>query len=112
MVKTKRYAMSRLRRLMMCAVLGIKVEVTKNPPPYIRILAMNSKGMKLLKSAHEKTELPVITKPASVNKLSGSALKMFQLEAAATDFYVLAYPKEEERSGGQEWRQSPIVVRE
>ena len=109
-VKTKRYTMSRLRRMLLCAALGIKSEDTRLSPPYLRVLAMNNKGMELLGIARKKTKLPIITKPASVNKLSASAIRMFNLEAAATDFYVLAYPKEEERAGGQEWRQSPIII--
>lgn len=110
MVKTKRYPMSRIRRMLMCAVLGIKKEDTRMPPPYIRVLAMNKTGMKLLRAAEKKSELPIITKPAAVNKLCDSAIKLFNLEAAATDFYVLGYQQENERKGGQEWRQSPIVA--
>jgi hypothetical protein len=110
MVKTKRYAMSRLRRMLMCAVLGISAEDTVKPPPYIRVLAMNPTGMKLLGSARKKTELPIITKPASVHKASKRVSKLFHLEAAATDLYVLAYPDEAQRGGGQEWKQSPIIV--
>ena len=109
-VKTKRYPMSRLRRILMCAVLGIKVENAESPPPYARVLAMNTKGMELLKKARKITKMPIITKPASVSKLCESAIKIFNLEASATDFYVLTYPNVNERSGGQEWRQSPAIV--
>jgi len=108
--KTKRYTMSRLRRLLMCAVLGIKAEDSRKPPPYARILAMDSIGMKLLGMARKKTELPVIVKPASVYKLSDHARRIFNLEAAATDLYALAYRDEEKRRGGQEWRQPPVIV--
>jgi predicted nucleotidyltransferase len=108
-VKTKRYVMSRLRRMLICAAIGIKTEHTQSPPPYIRVLAMNEKGMELLKKARTKARLPIITKPASVRKLCLSAQRMFNLEAAATDLYVLAYGKREERFGGSEWRISPTV---
>ena len=109
-VKTKRYTMARLRRLLVCAALGIKADDAAKDPQYARVLAMNATGMKLLAKARQKTGIPIITKPASVYKLDEAAVKMFELEAAATDFYVLAYPREEERSGGQEWRSSPVVV--
>jgi len=109
-VKSKRYAMARLRRLLMCAVLGISRDYTSTPPPYIRVLAMNEKGMALLRSARKKAKLPIITKPASVHQMAQDAKKLFDLEAAATDFYVLAYKNESERVGGQEWRQSPVVM--
>jgi len=109
-VKTKRYAMSRLRRMLMCAVLGITANDTMLPPPYIRVLAFNRKGMVLLRAARKKSELPIITKPASVYKLSGRAVSLFCREVSATDFYVLAYRDEKNRSGGQEWRQSPLCL--
>jgi len=109
-VKTKRYAMSRLRRILITAALGITAGDSADPPPYIRILAMNDNGIRLLKSVRKRTELPVIIKPASVLKLSKAAIRTFHKEAAATDFYSLAYSGEEERAGGREWRQSPVVV--
>jgi len=108
--KTKRYVMSRLRRMLICACLGITAEVTEQPPPYIRVLAMNSRGMELLKQARKKTRLPVITKPASVHKLPEHAVRMFEIEATATDLYTLAYPDENKRAGGSEWRQTPFVA--
>jgi len=110
-IKTKRYTMSRLRRILMCATLGISKEIVQMPPQYIRVLAMNEKGMELLGIARKKAKLPIITKPASVYKLNETAIKIFELEASATDFYVLAYPNEAQRVGGQEWRQSPIIIK-
>ena len=109
-VKTKRYVMSRLRRMLMCACLGITAEDTAKPPPYARVLAMNRVGMKLLASARKTTKIPIITKPASVQKLSGRACELFNKEAAATDFYTLGYQNEMFRSGGQEWRQTPVII--
>ena len=109
-IKTKRYSMSRLRRLLVCACLGITVGDTLEPPPYIRVLAMNQTGMKLLKEAYKKTRTPIIIKPASARKIPGRVGEIFRKEAAATDFFSLAYPRESNRTGGQEWRGSPFVV--
>jgi len=108
--KTKRYTLARLRRILMCASLGIQKEDSRQAPPYSRVLAMNNTGKRLLGQAREKAKLPIVTKPASVQKLSGSAIRLFDLESAATDFYVLGYQNENQRSGGQEWRRSPIIV--
>jgi len=108
--KTKRYAMSRLRRLLMCAVLGVRREAAELPPPYIRVLAMNDKGKKLLGAARKKAELPVIVKPSSAKKLTERAADMFETDAAATDFYVLAFNDPKERSGGKEWSVNPVII--
>ena len=109
-IKTKRYAMSRLRRMLMFACLGFTEDDMIEPPPYIRVLAINQAGMKLIKEAQAKTNLPIITKPAAAKKLPGRAGELFRKEAAATDFYTLGYPNEKERRGGQEWTISPAVV--
>ncbi len=108
--KTKRYALSRLRRMALCAALGITAADTKRPPEYIRVLALNQTGRQLLREIKEKASLPVVTKPAGVKALGERALSMFQQEAAATDLYALAYPKPENRTGGQEWTTSPAVL--
>ena len=109
-IKTKRYPMSRLRRMLMCACLGIKAEDSAFPPPYIKLLAMNEVGAKLLKSAKENSKLPIITKPAEGKKLSGRAKDLFKIEVSATDFYSLALSSEKERRGGKEWVTSPVVI--
>ena len=111
-VKTKRYAMSRLRRMLMCLCLGITAADTALPPPYIRVLAINGAGMRLLKEAGMKTRLPIITKPASAQKLPEPARSLFYKEAAATDFYALAYRDETQRIGGAEWLTSPYIMRD
>ena len=111
-IKTRRYAMSRLRRMLMCACLGITADDTLISPPYIRVLAMNRTGMNLLKAARSKTTTPVITKPASAKTMPGRVGELFLKEAAATDFYSLAYQEESERTGGREWRDSPVVFEE
>ena len=109
-VKTKRYAMSRIRRMLMCACLGITAVDSQEPPPYIRVLAMNKTGTRLLKEARERAKLPIITKPASAKMLPERASELFRKEAAATDFYVLGYQCENNREGGQEWRATPRVI--
>ena len=97
--------------MLMCACLGITAADTVEQPPYIRVLAMNRTGMKLLRNARENAKLPIITKPASSKKIPGRTAGLFALEAAATDFYVLAYKDETQRCGGQEWRKGPVVIK-
>ena len=110
LLKTKRYSMSRIRRMLINACLGFSAADVQEPPPYIRVLAMNRTGMRLLRAARRKALLPIITKPASVSKISGRASDLFAKEVAATDFYVLAYQDEISRSGGHEWRKTPVII--
>jgi predicted nucleotidyltransferase len=107
--KTKRYVMSRLKRMMMCACLGVTSSDAEAPPRYIRVLAANGAGRALLRKISANADIPVITKPASAKRLPPEALEQFMKTAAATDFYVLAYRDAEARRGGQEWTTSAKI---
>jgi predicted nucleotidyltransferase len=107
-VKTKRYALSRIRRAVMCLWLGITEADAALPPQYLRLLAANEKGRALLHSA--KPSVPIITKPASAKKLPGEAARLFALEARSTDLYSLCFKNAADRGGGSEWTTSPIML--
>jgi predicted nucleotidyltransferase len=108
--KTKRSAMSRIRRVVLSACLGLTAEDARSAPPYIRVLAANGTGRTLINRIKVSSSLPVITKPAAAKQLSGAAAALFQKEAAAADFYALAFRTEPDRAGGREWRLGPIII--
>lgn len=108
--KSKRYALARIRRMCMCAALGVREGMNAGTPPYARVLAANARGRELLKTAGESGRIPVVTKPAAVRGLSKECEDVFALGAAARDFYVLGSAAEAERRGGTEWRTGPKIV--
>ena len=110
--KTKRYALSRIRRMCMCAALGVKAGMAEELPPYARVLSANAKGCALLREISRRAEIPVITKPASVRELSAECREIFSLGAAAHDLYVLGFCAREEKKGTKEWRTSPKIVQD
>lgn len=109
-VKTKRYPMSRLRRLLTCAVLDIRTDTAGDTPPYARVLAANETGRALLREMDGKTAVPIITKPAAVNDIGGEAQRIFTLAANARDFYALGYEAAGARAGGSDWRFGPTMI--
>ncbi|MFR0795252.1 MAG: nucleotidyltransferase family protein [Oscillospiraceae bacterium] len=46
--KSKRYALSRIRRMTMCAALGVTAGMDAGTPPYARVLAIGAQGRELL----------------------------------------------------------------
>ncbi len=109
-VKTKRYPYARLRRMALWGYLGITPQDKPKTAPYLRVLSANERGRTLLSQMRTTATVPVITKPADVSKLSPQAQTLFHLEAKATDLYTLAYPDLAQATGGQEWRQSPVMI--
>ena len=109
--KTKRYALSRIRRMIFCAYLGITKEESTTPPPYARVLAFSDKGREVLKLARKRATLPLITKPAHAFDLGGDARKIFEREALACDLYNLALPCWKDIRWGDDWRKDAIYVK-
>lgn len=87
-VKTKRYTMARLRRILMNMIIGVTENDWKTLPPYARILAINERGREILSRCKE-SEIPFGTSLSSLSKTSENAARFAQLEAAASDIFGL-----------------------
>ncbi len=90
-IKTKRYTMARIRRILMCAAFNINNEYLKKEPPYIHILGCSSKGEDLIKEIAKKTNLPLVITAKDALKLEGFAKKTFELEEYTTGLYAMAF---------------------
>ena len=108
--KTKRYAMARLRRMVLWAYLGLTPADLPADPPYLRVLAANETGCRLLARMRRTAAVPVLTKPTQVRRLGPEARRLFELEVRAADLYTLAYPRLEAAGGGAEWREGPVIL--
>ncbi len=108
--KTKRYAYARLSRMVLWAYLGLEPGDFPAELPYLRVLAANGTGRRLLGRMRETASVPVLTKPADVRALSPAARHLFALEARSTDLYTLAYPDLSAARCGEEWREGPVIL--
>lgn len=90
-IKSKRYPMARLRRILLDLLIGIRPAHTEAPPPYGRILALNERGRDILTVAKKcGTTLPYATSLAKLADLGGDCKICADLEARATAVYGLA----------------------
>lgn len=108
--KSKRYALSRIRRMTMCACLSVREGMAEGVPPYARLLAASERGRELLRRAQDKSRIPIITKAAAARQLPRETLSVFELGSGARDLYVLGYRAAAERRGGTDWRTGPALV--
>lgn len=106
----KRFTAARMRRMLLCAALGICAEDTKDMPPYIRVLASDEKGREFLSLKRGNTALPIINKTAEIKKLGFQAQKVFKLCAEAHELYCLCCPTPEHPEPGEDWRRTQTVV--
>ena len=90
-LKTRRYPLSRLRRILWSALIGMTESDTQGTPPYIRVLAMNNRGREILAKA--SPSLQIFTRTAQLDELNDRAKHIFDLECIATDLHALTQPK-------------------
>lgn len=94
-IKTKRYTKTRVQRILIHTLLGIKKNILieqKETPQYARILAFSKNGKKLIPELVKKSRIPIVTSVNKFIKNSTEAQKeMLTLDILATDIYSLGY---------------------
>lgn len=104
-VKSKRYTLSRIRRILYSTLLGLTKDVCSLPPSYIRVLGMNDKGRELLRTMKDTATLPIVIKPADYK-----GDRIFDINTQAEDIFSLCCVNPEKRSGGADLRMTPVII--
>ena len=86
-IKSKRYTMARVRRLVLSAFLGIDNSYFQKEPPYVRVLGFNDNACKYLSGNGIK---PIITKVSQINMLNEFSKKVFETENRINKIYALS----------------------
>lgn len=89
-IKSKRYTMARIRRIIYNMLIGITKSDLAVLPPYARVLAVNERGRDILSKAKQTASIPVNTSLAKLADTSDNARRFAQLEGRASDIYALA----------------------
>lgn len=89
-VKTKRYTMATVRRMIIAPFLGIKKE--EPTIPFLRVLAFNSRGAEIMKNVKKSSGSPLITNFTPELAAVPEFAEQIALERRATDIFSLATP--------------------
>jgi len=108
--KSRRYALARIRRMLLGAALGLEKGMNAGVPPYIRVLAADSTGCALLAEMKRKASLPLITRAGAVRGLDEESQRVFELGSRAHDLWVLGRDKPLLRNGDEDFRKAPMVL--
>lgn len=89
-IKTKRYTMARVRRIVLSAFLGITRKDTPASVPYVRVLGFTERGREILRIARNTATIPIVMKASDIDDIDNPmARKLFELESRSTDQYVM-----------------------
>jgi predicted nucleotidyltransferase len=109
LIKTKRYPLARLRRILLCCLLGITKKDVKTPPAYIRVLGMNDKGKEILSAAAKNCPLPMDTSLLKLSKTGENQRRQAHLEETAGNLYALA--QEKVRQCGLDYSMPAVIIK-
>jgi predicted nucleotidyltransferase len=102
LIKSKRYTLSRIKRILINCLLGIDknaAPLLRNSSRYARVLGVREKSKKLLSLFSKTSSIPIITSPA------GFSSKSLALDIYATDIRALL----EQKPAGQDYTNRLIV---
>ena len=104
LARSRRYPLSRIRRLTLCAYLGITDTLAHLPPSFVTVLAMNRRGRQVLRQFKTSCSLSVITKPVQARAFlpNTPAQQLWALTMQADDQYSFPAP------AGAGWKQTPF----
>lgn len=85
-LKSKRYTLARIRRLILNAFFGFDNSFFMKTPPYVRVLGASELGLKELSKG---TVYDIVIKPSQIKDLGVDAQKVFEAECKATDVFTL-----------------------
>jgi len=90
---SKRYTAARIKRIIVHILVGTLKEDAKkilsSPPPYIRILGINNKGMEYLSLKRKEIKTPIL------NRFKGKEYPLLQLEKQASYVYYSKHNQNE-----------------
>ena len=94
-LKSKRYTLTRIQRILIHALLNIKgryIQNEKYTPKYARVLATSKNGKKVLAEIAKNSTIPVVTNVAKFMKEAKDKQKeMLEKDILASNIYTMAY---------------------
>lgn len=109
-VKSKRYTQTRIQRILIHLLLDLDTDFyqEQSKARYLRVLAMNTKGMTILASIRKDCETPIITNLSKFNTTDETTQKYLERDLMATDIYRMN-PRWKKTPLGSDYRTIPYI---
>lgn len=113
-VKTKRYAYTRMNRIVLSTLLNITSSqlsfYASNGVPYARILGFKQRALPLLTQLKQTSSIPIITKAAHYQSHANKSISsLINLDAASTDLFYLCCTNPDLGVTGKEFS-TPVII--
>lgn len=85
----RKYTAARIRRISLCAVLGIPAAMVLAPVAYLNLLGATPRGIAYLHARGHRFSVPVLTKQAHIRRLDAKAQQQYAVSVRAERLYRL-----------------------
>lgn len=104
--KTRRYTLTRIQRVLMALLLGIRKDTRERlgAPRYIRVLGTSGTGRSYLKSHKKMIQLPVINNLARFKSDDDRLKEMLAYDILSTDLFSMTLENHELRTQGKDYK--------
>lgn len=92
-IKTKRYTNAKIRRIVLCAYLGITKDMQAEKPNFVQVLASDEKGIDIIRRIKGSSDIAVICRHAEADALSESDRKLYDFCNLCDDLFSLSLPE-------------------
>lgn len=110
MLKSKRYPLTKITRMLLNIYLGIKpLKLPLEKHGYLRVLAMDQRGKEMLKLMKKNAALPIIT---NINKAKNIDPNnpLMEIDQRASDLYALLQKEKLNKLGALDKRKKAIIL--
>lgn len=109
-VRTKRYTLSKLRRIFICSYLGVTKEMQEYIPCFVNVLSCSRRGTRLLSLMKERSEILPVIRYSDTQALSETDKAFYDFTAKCDDIFGLTLPIP--RKAGYDMRRKFNVVKQ
>lgn len=92
-VKTKRYTLSKLRRIMLCSYLGVTKEMQSRLPDFVTVLAANSRGEKIISMMKKESDVFPVIRYSDTKNLTKADGELYDFTSKCDDLFGLTLPQ-------------------
>lgn len=92
-VRTKRYTLSKIRRIILCSYLGVTKEMQSYIPSFINVLASNDRGVELISLIKKKSSVCPVIRFSDTESLSGKDKELYNFTSVCDDIFGLTLPE-------------------
>lgn len=92
-VRTRRYTLSKIRRIILCSFLGVTKDMQGRIPSFVNVLACNENGAKLISDIRKKSDIIPVIRFSDTEKLLESDKMLYEFTSVCDDIFGLSLPE-------------------